>query len=112
MSNEVVTDEKIKSLTVVIYALYAASVFVGITAIAAIIINYIKKDDVADTWLESHFKWQIRTFWFGLLWAIIGVFTIGFIIGVFILIANGIWILYRIIKGFLRLNDSKPMYAA
>ena len=59
--------EKAKSLTTIIYALYAASFLVGITIFAAIIMNYIKKDDVAGTFLESHFRWQMRTFWFGLL---------------------------------------------
>lgn len=115
MNTEIATDEKIKSaksLTTIIYALYAASVLVGITAIVAIIINYVKKEDVAGTWLESHFRWQISTFWFGLLWAIIGFVALFFVVGGFILVANGIWILYRIIKGFLRLNDNKPMYVA
>ena len=57
-----------KSLTTLIYALYAASLLVGITAVVAIVMNYLKKSDVAGTFLESHFRWQIRTFWFGLLW--------------------------------------------
>lgn len=54
------------------YALQAIGFFVGITYIVAIIINYVKRDDVKGTWLESHFRWQMRTFWFSLLWAIIG----------------------------------------
>jgi uncharacterized membrane protein len=101
-----------KTLTTVIYALYAASFFVGITAIVAIIMNYIKKDDVAGTFLESHFRWQIRTAWFGLLWFIIGAITSFIAIGWFVFIANVIWIIYRIVKGWLRLNDNKPMYTA
>lgn len=99
------------TLTTVIYALYAASYFVGITAIVAIVMNYVKKDDVAGTFLESHFRWQIRTFWFGVLWGVLGTITVMFIVGWFVLIANGIWIIYRIVKGWLRLNDGKPMYA-
>lgn len=99
-----------KTLTTIIYALYAASFLVGITAIVAIIMNYIKKDDVAGTFLESHFRWQIRTFWFGLLWGVIGAITFLIAIGWFVLIANGIWIIYRIVKGWLQLNDNKPMY--
>jgi uncharacterized membrane protein len=98
------------TLTTVIYALYAASYFVGVTAIVAIVMNYVKKDDVAGTFLESHFRWQIRTFWFGVLWGVLGTITMMFIIGWFVLIANGIWIIYRIVKGWLRLNDGKPMY--
>ncbi len=98
------------TLTTVIYALYAASYFVGITAIIAIVMNYVKKDDVAGTFLESHFRWQIRTFWFGVLWGVLGAITMVFIIGWFVLVADGIWVIYRIIKGWLRLNDGKPMY--
>lgn len=101
-----------KTLGFIVYALYAASAFVGLTAIVAIIINYVKKSDVAGTLLESHFRWQIRTFWFGLLWGVVGALTVFFVVGVFILIADGIWILYRIVKGALRLNDNRPMYAA
>ncbi|MDD4907108.1 MAG: hypothetical protein PHD39_13270 [Methylobacter tundripaludum] len=107
------TTENEKSaitLTTVIYALYAASYFVGITAIIAIVMNYVKKDDVAGTFLESHFRWQIRTFWFGVLWGVLGAITMVFIIGWFVLVADGIWIIYRIVNGWLRLNDGKPMY--
>lgn len=98
------------TLTTVIYALYAASYFVGITAIVAIVMNYVKKEDVAGTFLESHFRWQIRTFWFGVLWSVLGIITLALIIGWFVLLANGIWIIYRIVKGWLLLNDGKPMY--
>ncbi|MGZ5006343.1 MAG: DUF4870 family protein [Methylobacter sp.] len=111
--NNLITTETEKSaitLTTVIYALYAASYFVGVTAIVAIVMNYVKKDDVAGTFLESHFIWQIRTFWFGLLWGALGAITALFVIGWVILAANGIWIIYRIVKGWLRLNDRKPMY--
>ena len=105
-------EQSAKSLTTIIYALYAASFLVGITAIVAIVMNYVKKEDVAGTFLESHFRWQIRTFWFGLLWGVLGAITMLIIVGWFVLTANGIWIIYRIVKGWLRLNDNKPMYAA
>ncbi len=111
--NNLVSTENEKSaitLTTVIYALYAASYFVGVTAIVAIVMNYIKKDDVAGTFLESHFRWQIRTFWFGVFWGALGAITALFGIGWIILFANGIWIIYRIVKGWLSLNDGKPMY--
>ena len=98
-----------KTLTTVIYALYAASFVVGITAIAGIIINYLKLDEVRGTFLESHFRWQMRTFWFGLLWGVLGVVLMFMVIGWFILMANAVWIIYRIIKGWLNLNDNKPM---
>ena len=109
----VATDPKMKenlTLTHVIYGLYGASLVVGITWIVAIVLNYIKREDVAGTWLASHFRWQIRTFWFSLLWAFIGALTFVLIIGIFILIADFVWYVYRIAKGWLRLNEGKPMY--
>ena len=101
--------QSLKTLTMAVYALYAFSYFAGITAIIAIIINYIKKEEVAGTWLESHFRWQMRTFWFGLLWAVIGMATLVLLIGIPILFANCIWIIYRVVKGWLYLNDNKPV---
>jgi uncharacterized membrane protein len=65
---------------------------------------------VQGTWLESHFLWQIRTFWYGLLWGVIGMLLLVLVVGYFILIANTIWLLYRIIKGWLRLSEGKEMY--
>lgn len=99
-----------KNLTTIIYALYAVAFVNGITAIIAIIINHVKKEDMAGTFLESHFRWQIRTFWFGLLWSVLGWITLLVLIGWLVLVANGIWIIYRIVKGWLRLNDNQPMY--
>ncbi len=101
-----------KTITTVVYALQVLSFFVGITAIVAIVINYVKIDDIKGTWLESHFRWQIRTFWFGLLWGVIGAITFVLIIGWFILAADAIWIIYRIVKGWLRLNDGKEVNPA
>ncbi len=108
MSTE--NDNSQKTTATVIYALQALSFFLGITFIVAVIINYVKKSDVAGTWLESHFKWQIRTFWFAVLWSVIGLIGALYIVGYFLLIANGIWVIYRIVKGWLRLNDGKEMY--
>lgn len=99
-----------KTLTHIIYALYAASFFIGITAIVAIVMNYIKREDVAGTFLDSHFRWQIRTFWFGLLWGILGGITTLILVGWLVLAVNVIWIIYRIVKGWLYLNDNKPLY--
>lgn len=105
-------DKSAKTLTTIIYALYAVSFLIGITAIVAIIMNYVKKDDVAGTLCESHFRWQIRTFWFSLLWALIGFITSFIVIGFAVLAADAIWVIYRIVKGWLNLNDNKPMYSA
>lgn len=98
------------NITTVVYALQAASFLVFITYIIAIIINYVKRDDVKGTWLESHFTWQIKTFWYSLLWALIGALTFILVIGYFILIADAIWVIYRVAKGWLRLIDRKAMY--
>ncbi len=81
-----------------------------ITAIVAIVINYVKNGDVAGTFLESHFRWQIRTFWFGLLWGVLGVIASLVVVGWFVLVANVVWIIYRIVKGWLLLNDNRAMY--
>ncbi|MBX3717414.1 MAG: hypothetical protein KF738_15560 [Burkholderiales bacterium] len=100
-----------KSLTSLIYLFYALSLVLGVTALVAIVMNYVKRDDVQGTWLESHFRWQIRTFWFSLLWGLLGVITFLLIVGWLILIADLLWFIYRIVKGWIRLNDGKPMYA-
>jgi uncharacterized membrane protein len=102
--------QNLRTLTMVIYVLYAVSALVGITAIAAIIINYIKRDETRGTIYESHFNWQIRTFWWGLLWSVVGVATIWVLgLGFVVLAANAIWLIYRVVRGFLNWNDNKAM---
>ena len=105
--------EKIKSLktvTTVIYALQALAFFVGISSIVAIVMNYVKLSDARGTWLESHFRWQIRTFWYSLLWAVVSVLLMFVVVGYVLLVAVCVWVIYRIVKGWLRLADNKPMY--
>lgn len=102
-------EASLKTLSHVIYALYAVSLFVGITAIVAIVLNYIKQDEARGTWLESHFTWQIRTFWWGLLWVVLGWVTFLILIGWAIWAVAFVWFIYRIAKGWLNLNDGKPM---
>ena len=77
--------------------------------IVAIVMNYVKLDDAKGTWLESHFRWQIRTFWWGLLWAAVGALTVFVLIGFAILFADAVWIIYRIVKGWLNLAENKPL---
>lgn len=112
MDNTALTEniKSAKTLTAIIYGLYAASFLIGFTALVAIIMNYIKREDVAGSFLESHFRWQIRTFWFGLLWGVIGGITMLILVGWLILSLNALWIIYRIVKGWLNLNENKPMY--
>lgn len=113
MNDTPATDERLQSLKNVVtlcYALYALSLLgFGITAIVAIVLDYIKRDDVRGTWLESHVRWQIRTFWFVLLWLAIGFLTLLAVVGWPILMATCVWYIYRIAKGWLDLNDNKPM---
>lgn len=99
-----------KTLTTVIYALYALSLLTGVAGIVAIVINYVKQDAVIGTFMESHFRWQIRTFWYGLLWLLVGMITLVIFIGWLILIASYVWFIYRIAKGWLDLNENQAMY--
>jgi uncharacterized membrane protein len=99
-----------KTLTLVIYALQATSFLFGITFLVAVIINYVKQDDMKGTWLESHFRWQIRTFWFSLLWSIVGFITSFIVFGYVILAINVVWVIYRIAKGWIRLTDEKEIF--
>jgi len=104
------TDEKsLKTTATVVYALQAAGFFVGITWIVAIVIDYVKRDDARGTWLESHYRWQIRTFWWGLLWAVIGSITVLVLVGWLVLAVTAIWIVYRIAKGWLYLSENRPL---
>mgnify|MGYP006332894091 CR=1 FL=1 len=103
----------LKTLTMVVYALQVLSVFVGITAIVGVIINYVKREDAAGTLYESHFDWQIRTFWWGLIWSVVGfILLFAFGLGLLVWFVAGIWALYRVIKGFLKLNDNQPVMPA
>jgi uncharacterized membrane protein len=112
-----------------VYALHALSLLIGVTtaatiigafvfgvpSIIAVIINYIKKGEATGTILDSHFRWQIRTFWFGLLWCVIGwmlfITILGIPLAIAVFFAAGIWAIYRIARGWLALRDLQPMYA-
>ena len=114
-------------LTYLIYALHAVSAIGGVLSpalvvteflfgwpsIIAIIINYVKRDATRGSYLESHFRWQIRTFWFALLWVLVAWFFMITVIGmpVAILVAwfAGLWVLYRIARGLLRLLNGRAM---
>ena len=107
---EVQEEQSLKTITTVVYALQAVSFFIGITFIAGVIVNYIKKSAVEGTWLESHFRWQIRTFWFSVLWSIIGFVLVFVLIGYLVLAADALWVIYRIVRGWLNLSEGKAMY--
>jgi uncharacterized membrane protein len=125
------SSESLLTWTQVIYALHALSLAIGILgaasvvgafligwpSIVAVILNYVKRPDVRGTWLESHFRWQIRTFWFGALWVglcgLFVLFTLG--LGLFVvwmpLGIVALWFIYRVARGWMALTNRRPMYS-
>jgi uncharacterized membrane protein len=113
----------------VVYALHTLAIVVGvigtatvigsflwsIPSILAVILNYAKRSEAYGTWLESHYRWQIRTFWYAALWVLCSWILIVTIIGIpiawVIFAATSAWLIYRIARGWLRLRDRLPMYA-
>ena len=105
-------DSLIK-LTHIVYLLQALIFVTGpLTYVIALIVNYVKVDDIRGSWLESHFRWQIRTFWYSLIGFILGVITLYIIVGWFILVGTSIWVIYRIVKGWLYLYEKRPIAPA
>ena len=107
--------ENLKDITTLVYLLQAIA-FVGFTPVIGVIINYFKRSDVKGSILESHFRWQIRTFWWGLLWSTVAgifIFTIiGMPIGYPLLGVSIVWWIYRFVRGWLKLSKSLPMYVS
>jgi uncharacterized membrane protein len=123
-------DRSLVRWTAVIYALHAFSIATGILGTATVIgafltgwpsiigvvLNYVKRGDARGTWLDSHFRWQIRTFWWGLLWVglcfLLVVLTLG--LGLLVvwlpLAVVTVWFVYRIARGWTRLASRQPMY--
>lgn len=119
------------SMTLVVYALFSFSAVVGllssgfpliaplcgIVGIIGIILAYVKGGEATGTWLASHYRWLIRTFWFSLLWGCIGaiifvlfaIILIGLVVGYVIWVATTIWVLYRLIRGYVLFKDSQPV---
>ncbi len=93
------------------HILMAAGLVTGLTPIAAVIMAYIKKDEVRGTYLESHAKWLIETFWWSIALAVIGFITLFIFVGIFVLIGAGIWYIYRIIMGIVRISERKAIGA-
>jgi uncharacterized membrane protein len=125
-------DPSLVSYTHWMYALHALAAVIGIStaafiatafvfsipSIIAVIMNYLKRDDVRGTWLDSHFGWQLRTFWYAALWVVIvvvlstplvlllGLGLITMWIGISLV---GLWILYRVVRGWLALKDGRAV---
>ena len=122
-------DESLLTYTHVMYALHSVAVLIGVTtfhtiigsfvgslpSIVAVVMNYARRSAARGTYLESHFRWQLRTFWFAVLWAFVSglalISIIGILAGLVGLAALTIWIVYRLLRGWLALRDKKPMYA-
>jgi uncharacterized membrane protein len=124
-------DPSLITVTQVTYALHALGLAIGAfgtasvvgaflfgwPSIIAVIINYVKRPHARGTWLESHFTWQIRTFWFAMLWAaavvlvgaVLAIVLVGIAIWIIGLFALGIWAIYRIVRGWMRLNSCQPV---
>jgi uncharacterized membrane protein len=122
-------DRSLVTVTQVTYALHALGLAIGAfgaasvvgsflfgwPSIIAVIINYVKRSEARGTWLESHFTWQIRTFWFALAWALavgvvgalLAIVLVGFAIWWIGFGVLGIWAIYRIAKGWMRLQDRR-----
>ena len=123
-------ESSLISWTQAIYALHAFSLVMGIIGAAtiigafltgwpsliAVVLNYVKRGEVRGTWLESHFRWQIRTFWFGLLWTVLCVLFVLFTLGIGIIVAwipmvfVSLWFIYRILRGWMALSSRRTMY--
>jgi uncharacterized membrane protein len=119
------------SATLVVYVLFAIAAVVGLVGhgmlvgaplltllgIVAVIIAYVKRSDARGTWTESHLTWLIRTFWWSFLWncvgwlvlVTLGIILIGFPLAIGIWIATTIWVIYRLVRGYLLFKDSKPI---
>jgi uncharacterized membrane protein len=122
-------SDSLVTWTHLIYALHAFSLLAGVVgtatvvgafltgwpSIVAVILNYVKRGEARGTWLESHFRWQIRTFWFGLLWIllclafVVVTFGIGILIAWLPMIVVGVWFIYRIARGWLAMSGARPM---
>jgi uncharacterized membrane protein len=120
--------------TNIVYALHAFAVVMGIfttattvvggfifsiPSIVAVVMNYVKRSEVRGTWLESHFDWQIRTFWYALLWAVLlaipslllSIILVGIALWYVGALLLGAWIVYRVARGWIALRDRRPMYS-
>lgn len=132
MNNDTVTasrqpPDSLVTTVHVVYGLHALSVFIGATSVAtivgafvfgipsivAVIINYAMQSDARGTFLESHFRWQIRTFWFAALWVLVTFLLFITIIGIpfawALVIVVGLWVIYRIARGWIALANRQPL---
>lgn len=115
MNNDVIEhnnpapDNSLRTYTIIIYALYALSLLNGITALAGVIMAYVKRSEAAGTVYHSHAQYLIKTFWYTLLGMLIGWITIFIFIGFAVILAASVWFIYRVVAGFVKLLDNRPV---
>ncbi|HTH93980.1 MAG TPA: DUF4870 domain-containing protein [Rhodocyclaceae bacterium] len=103
--------DSLKTVATAGYALLAAGFITGgLGYLIAVVLAYVKRDDARGTRYEEHLRWQINTFWGGCAGFILGCLTWLIIVGMVIIFATAVWMIYRIIKGWLALYESKPLY--
>lgn len=103
-----VTDPRDGGTANVIYILYLVSLVVGVTGIIGVVMAYLNRSGAPD-WVQSHYRWQIRTFWIALLYSLIGAITSAVVIGIFILLFAAIWFIVRTVKGMQLLSRGEPV---
>lgn len=104
---EIETSEK--SLPTLVYALYLAAFFFGVSMVVGVVLAYVNRPRAEGTWLASHYDWQIATFWKSLIGVVLGVVLLVVWVGVLVLAATYVWVLYRIVKGWSALSAGQPV---
>lgn len=107
--NEIKNEAELKKYNFITYVLYLVGFIVGVTGLIAIIMNYVKRDEMRGTWLESHVDWQIKTFWWCLLGYIIGFALSIILIGYLIIFLVLVWQIYRLVVGLNALNANQAV---
>ena len=100
---------QLKQYNLITYILYLVGFVVGITGLIAIIMNYVKRNEMRGTLLESHVDWQIKTFWYSLIGYVLGLILSVILIGYLLILVVFVWHVYRLVKGLIALNDNKPI---
>lgn len=127
MTQPLQSQDALIKISHVIYGLHALTVVTGLMtpafivtafitgwpSLIAVVISYVKRGEARGTFLESHFRWQIRTFWFALLWLLVSgalaLPLIGIPLALLLAGGSGLWVLYRVVRGWINLNDLQPM---
>ena len=102
-------EKQLIEMVTLVYALQAVSIGFGVTLIGGAVIDYLKREEAAGTWLESHIRWQLRTFWWALAWMVIGFVTFVILIGAVVWLVAAIWFAYRVARGWVALRARRAI---